>query len=249
MRVAIVGAGPGGLYLAILCKRAGLVSELTIVEQNAADSTFGFGVVFSESALEFLRNDDPQTHAAITPHLERWENINIVHRGTTITIDGVGFSAIGRLQLLQLLRHEAECEGVKVQYNRIIGDLRELGDMDLIVGADGINSIVRRVNEAAYRTEVRHLRNRFAWFGTTKRFDALTQTFVKHERGYFNAHHYRYSPNMSTFIVECDDETFCKGNLSSLDEANLKLVLKDVFADTLEGHSLVLTARFGVSSP
>lgn len=239
MRVRIVGAGPSGLYLAILLQRSGLVADLCVVEQNAPDSTFGFGVVFSDSALEFLKNDDPQTHAAITPDLERWSDIKLVHRGETVTIDGIGFTAIGRLHLLQLLQNEARKSGVRIEFNRTLTSLDELGDVDLIVGADGVNSLVRRSNEQAFGTEIKYLKNRFVWFGTTKRFDALTQTFIKCDHGNFNAHHYRYAGDMSTFIVECDAATFSRGDLEQLDEAQLKSVMEDIFADTLEGHPLV----------
>jgi 2-polyprenyl-6-methoxyphenol hydroxylase-like FAD-dependent oxidoreductase len=239
MNIAILGAGPAGLYLSILLKRSGLASALTVYEQNAADSTFGFGVVFSDSALEFLKDDDPRTHAAITPDLERWSNIKVTHRGETLTIDGVGFTAVGRLHLLQLLQREARNAGVDLRYNHTVGSLDELKDADLIVGADGINSLVRRADEAAFGTKIDYLRNRFAWFGTTKRFDALTQTFVHSRHGFFNAHHYRYSPTMSTFIVECDEKTFVDGRLGDLSEDDIKRTMEEVFADTLEGHALV----------
>lgn len=230
MQIKIIGAGPAGLYLSILLKRSGLGSNLTVFEQNAPDATFGFGIVFSDSALEFLKDDDPETYATITPDLERWNNIKIVHRGEIVTIDGAGFTAIGRLHLLQLLQQEARNVGVDIHYNHTIGDLKELGEADLIVGADGINSLVRRSDEALFGTKTGYLTNRFAWFGTTKRFDALTQTFVETEKGFFNAHHYRYSDKMSTFIVECDEKTFVDANLGSLSEIELKSTMEGVFA-------------------
>jgi len=104
MRVAILGAGPAGLYLAYLIKRRDPSVEVRVFEQNSAHATFGFGVVFSDRALEFLNEDDPETYAAIVPHLESWTDITVVHRGERVQIDGIGFAAIGRLALLRLLQ-------------------------------------------------------------------------------------------------------------------------------------------------
>src|SRR6185437_6942320 len=101
MRISILGAGPAGLYLAYLIKRRDPRARVSVFEQNASDATFGFGVVFSDRALEFLRDDDPETYAAIVPHMESWNDIAIVHRGESVSIDGIGFAAIGRLKLLQ----------------------------------------------------------------------------------------------------------------------------------------------------
>lgn len=239
MKVNILGAGPAGLYLAILLKRSGITTALTVHEQNAADSTFGFGVVFSDSALEFLKEDDPAIHAAITPDLERWQDITINHGGESVAIDGVGFTAVGRLHLLQILQREALRLGVDIRYGHTVQSLDELAGADVIVGADGVNSLVRRADETAFGTTIRYLSNRFVWFGTTKRFETLTQTFVKRRLGYFNAHHYRYSDTMSTFIIETDAATFAKSGLATLDEAALKAALEEVFADTLDGHPLI----------
>jgi 2-polyprenyl-6-methoxyphenol hydroxylase-like FAD-dependent oxidoreductase len=208
MHIAILGAGPAGLYLAYLIKRRSPETAVTLVEQNPADATFGFGVVFSDRALEFLREDDEATYSAITPHMESWSDITIVHRGERVTIDGVGFSAIGRLKLLQLLQARARSVGVEPSYQRAVKSLGELGNVDLVVGADGVNSLVRRSNENRFGASVRLLTNRFAWFGTDKRFETLTQTFIETKAGSFNAHHYRYSPDLSTFIVEVDQSDF-----------------------------------------
>src|SRR5690242_11633079 len=95
MRIVIIGAGPAGLYLSLLLKRSGAGHAVEVLEQNAPDSTFGFGVVFSDGALEFLKEDDPAIYAAMTPELESWIGLAIHHRGERVLLDGIGFSAIG----------------------------------------------------------------------------------------------------------------------------------------------------------
>jgi len=154
MRVAILGAGPAGLYAGYLLKRQWPQVDVSIIEQNTPDATFGFGVVFSDRALAFLNDDDPETYRAIVPALETWQDITLSHPGETIRIDGVGFAAIGRLHLLQLLQERARSVGVEPAYERTVTSLDELGEADLIIGADGVNSLVRRGNEAAFGTRV-----------------------------------------------------------------------------------------------
>lgn len=239
MRIVILGAGPAGLYLAYLIKRRQPDADVTVVEQNAPDATFGFGVVFSDKALEFLREDDEETYAAIIPHMESWNDIAIVHRDERVVIDGVGFAAVGRLNLLQLLQSRARSVGVTPIYRRTIRSLDELGKADLIVGADGVNSLVRRTHESEFGTRIRLLTNRFAWFGTTKLFETLTQTFIQTDLGFFNAHHYRYAPDLSTFIVETDESTFARAGFAQMDEAASRQLCERIFARALDGHSLV----------
>ena len=239
MRIAILGAGPAGLYLAYLIKRRQPDADVSVFEQNAANATFGFGVVFSDKALDFLREDDPQTHAAIAPHMESWNDITLAHRGELVVIDGVGFAAIGRLKLLQLLQARAASVGVKPVFGHAVQNLDDLDTADLIVGADGVNSLVRRSQAGELGSTVRLMTNRFAWFGTTKRFETLTQTFIETEIGCFNAHHYRYAPELSTFIVEVDESTFSRAGLAQLEEAEGRRLCEKVFATTLHGHSLI----------
>ena len=239
MRIAILGAGPAGLYLAYLIKRRQPGAAVTVVEQNPADATFGFGVVFSDRALEFLREDDPETHAAIVLHMESWDDITIVHQGERVVIDGIGFGAIGRLKLLQLLQARALSVGVEPTYRRAVKNLDELKDADLIVGADGVNSLVRRSYEREFGASVRLLTNRFTWFGTAKRFETLTQTFVETDLGFFNAHHYRHSPELSTFVVEVDQATFARAGFDQMAERETRALCESVFAQALDGHALI----------
>src|SRR3974390_2043607 len=171
MRIAILGAGPAGLYLSFLLKRRSPEADITVIEQNPADATFGFGVVFSDRALEFLREDDEPTYAAIVPQMESWNDIALVHRGERIVIDGVGFAAIGRLKLLQLLQERAFSVGIAPIYRRTVDTLDELTGFDLIVGADGVNSLVRRTPAEQFGGRACSLHHTFRLVGTGKRFE------------------------------------------------------------------------------
>jgi 2-polyprenyl-6-methoxyphenol hydroxylase-like FAD-dependent oxidoreductase len=237
MKMLIAGAGPAGLYLAYLVKRKLPAWEVRVVEQNARDSTFGFGVVFSERALEFLRADDAETYERITPAMEAWTDITVVLRGTPVVIDGIGFSAIGRLRFLQLLRGQLEAAGVSPEYGLVLGEKENLQAFDLVVAADGANSTVRK--NADFGTTISPLDNKFAWFGTDRVFETLTQTFVENEAGTFNAHHYRHSPAMSTFVFECDAATWMRAGFAAMDEPATLAYCERVFAATLRGHKLV----------
>jgi 2-polyprenyl-6-methoxyphenol hydroxylase-like FAD-dependent oxidoreductase len=237
MKVLVVGAGPAGLYFSYLFKKRHPDCELRIVEQNAADSTFGFGVVFSDRALEFLRGDDPATYGLITPQMEAWSDITVVHRGTPVVIDGIGFAAIGRLTFLQLMQRQLASVRLFPEFKKVISEKEELQGYDLVVAADGANSFARKAGD--FGTSVTPLTNKFAWYGTTKIFDTLTQTFVTNEHGTFNAHHYRHSPQLSTFVVECDAATWERAGFSSMNDENTLRYCEGVFAQTLEGHGLV----------
>jgi 2-polyprenyl-6-methoxyphenol hydroxylase-like FAD-dependent oxidoreductase len=235
MKILTVGAGPAGLYFSYLLKKRHPDWTIRVVEQNRADATFGFGVVFSDRALEFLRGDDPATYDLITPQMESWSDITVVHRGTPVVIDGIGFAAIGRLKLLGLLQQQAASVGVVPEYETVVS--AEQPGYDLVVAADGVNSSTRRWHN--FKTSISRLENRFAWFGTTKVFGTLTQTFVTNEHGTFNAHHYRHAPKMSTFVVECDPLTWDRAAFAAMDEGETMAYCEQVFADTLDGHRLV----------
>lgn len=249
MKVAVIGAGPAGLYFAYLLKRRRRDARIRVFEQNRAEATFGFGVVFSARALAFLRGDDAETYDLVTPRMESWSDITLVHRGRTVRIDGIGFAAIGRLELLDLLRRRAQAVGVEPEYERPVASLDELADTDLIVGADGVNSLVRRTHEAAFGARVTLLGNKFAWYGTTKRFDTLTQTFIRNDHGVFNAHHYRYSAGMSTFLVETDAPTWERAGFACMSAEEAKVYCERVFAEALDGRPLVANKSVWRSFP
>ena len=239
MRLAVIGGGPGGLYFAYLWKKRHPDATVDLFEQNPAGATWGFGVVFSDQALEFLRADDPETVDAIAPRMERWKNITLKLRGESVEIDGVGFSSIGRLELLKLLQARARDAGVAARYETTIATVDQFAGYDLIVAADGLNSLVRRSFEKEFGASVTTSTNKFAWYGTTKTFATLSQTFVQTEHGHFNAHHYRYSPSMSTFLVECDAATWQAYGFADKSIEESQAICEGVFADALDGHKLI----------
>jgi 2-polyprenyl-6-methoxyphenol hydroxylase-like FAD-dependent oxidoreductase len=237
LKILVAGAGPAGLYFAYLAKRRAPQWDIRVVEQNPADATFGFGVVFSDRALEFLRADDPSTYELITPRMQTWSDLTVVHRGTPVVIDGIGFAAIGRLELLRLLQQQAASVGITPEFNRPLASENELATFDLVVAADGANSFVRRTRD--FGTRIGQCTNKFAWFGTRKLFATLTQTFVQNEHGTFNAHHYRHAADMSTFVAECDAATWQRAGFARMDEPATLAYLQELFRETLEGEPLV----------
>ena len=239
MRVIIVGAGPAGLYTAIALKRARPDLEIRVVEQNPADVTFGFGVVFSRQALTFLRKDDPSTADLIDPNMKHWSGITVIHAGQRITIDGIGFSGIGRLELLQLLQHRARALHIEPEYATRIDASTDLSDFDLIIGADGFNSAVRRSAPQNFGEEISLLQNRFAWFGADQEFDSLTQAFIDTPYGPMNTHHYAYAPGRATFIIEMGNDTFEASGFGQMSEEQYRTQCERLFASSLSNTRLI----------
>jgi 2-polyprenyl-6-methoxyphenol hydroxylase-like FAD-dependent oxidoreductase len=239
MKIKIVGAGPAGLHFAALMKRHDPAHEITIYERSARDATWGFGVVFSDRALEFLRSGDPELFEYLSAHMEQWPEITIVHNDTRIPVAGNGFTAIGRLELLTLLYDFTEALGVNIEFETEKTSLADLGEADLIVGANGAFSWVRAENEAKFGTTVDWRPNRFIWYGATKPFNSLTLTFRDTDAGVFCAHHYRYSPERSTFLVEVTDATWHRAGFETMSAEDTVAYCERVFANDLEGHRIL----------
>ena len=239
MKVAIVGAGPAGLYLAILLKRDDPSHRVAVYERNRLDDTFGFGVVFSDETMENVGEADPETNDALAAAAARWEDIEIHYRDTVTRSTGHRFSGVERKTLLELLARRAEGLGVELYWQREVGDLSALPGADLIVAADGVGSPTRDRMAQAFEPSIDWRRNRFVWLGTTRPFPAFTFYFKTSRAGLWRTHAYQYAPGRSTFIVEAREETWAASGLGESDEPGTLAYLEGLFERELEGHSLI----------
>jgi anthraniloyl-CoA monooxygenase len=233
VNIEIVGAGPAGLYLATLLKKLDRGVDVRVLERNAPDATFGFGVVFSEETLGALRDADPETHLEMTDTFARWDRIDIRYRGRELSSRGHSFSAIARRRLLEILQQRCRELGVTLEFGV---EVEELPAADLVVGADGANSLVRRLRD--FGTKVRTEGSKYVWFGTDHVFDAFTFAFRETEHGLFNAHAYPYDERMSTFIVECPEAVWRASGLDEMDEQESLTFCEQLFANELRGREL-----------
>jgi len=239
VRTTVLGAGPAGLYLSILLKKADPRNEVVVVERNPPDATFGFGVVFSEETLGRLRDADEPTFTAITDAWASWTTIDVHFGGEVIRSHGHRFSAIRRTTLLGILQRRARELGVEMRFEQEVRDLGELPDADLLVGADGINSLVRHAHEEAFGPRMDTYPTRFAWFGTDVALDAFTFAFAETEHGVFQAHAYPFDAGTSTFIVETREDTWRRAGLDALSEEESLAFCRELFAPVLDGRELL----------
>jgi len=244
MKVEIVGAGPGGLYLAIVLRKADRGVDVRVLERNPPDATFGFGVVFSEETMAALRDADPETHLEITDTFARWDRIDIRFGGRELSSRGHSFSAIARKRLLEILQRRARDLGAELEFGV---EVEELPDADLVVGADGANSLVRRLRD--FGTKVRTEGSKYVWFGTDHVFDAFTFAFRETEHGLFNAHAYPYDERRSTFIVECPEAVWRSAGLDEMDENESLAFCEQLFANELRGHELLSNRSLWLDFP
>jgi anthraniloyl-CoA monooxygenase len=240
MKIAIIGGGPAGMYFAILMKKANAAHDITIYERNGPDDTFGWGVVFSGKTLRNLQAADAQSHAEITRDFVAWDNVDVVHREAKVSIHGNSFSGIARLRLLKILQHRCEELGIEIQFHTEISDIPRLAlDSDLLIGADGVNSSTRKNFGDHFQTNLSVRPNKYIWYGTHQLFHGLTLTFRASEAGVFAAHSYKFSPTTSTFIVECDLQTWNSAGLAGMSDEDTRRYLEHVFARDLNGHELL----------
>ena len=239
MKIGIAGGGPAGLYFALLMKQLKAAHEIRLLEQNSANATYGWGVVFSDRAVSFLENSAPDFHHDIKSNLEIWDKLVILHKGQPVAIDGSVFSGISRIQLLHILHEHCRRRGVELQFETRLADPAIFSDCDLIVGADGVSSFVRQKYSAFFQPSLELRSNKYIWYGTPRLFDALSLIFRENQDGVFVAHAYRYNQTTSAFIVECDAATWEKAGLASMSDTESRTYCEKVFEKDLHGHPLL----------
>ena len=241
MKILCFGGGPASLYFSILMKKQDPNHEITVIERGARNSTWGFGVVFSDDTMRNFMDADARTYRQIVDAFIYWDGIETTIHDKTIRSGGHGFCGMSRLRLLNIFHDRCDELGVTLQFETDITDLNQLNmdQYDLVVAGDGITSMIRQAHEEAFGTSMDWRKNRFCWLATTRPLADFNFIFRQNQHGWWWAHAYGYEDGMSTWIVECSDETFANSGLGELDEDATRRYCEDIFARDLDGHPLV----------
>lgn len=239
MRIVCIGGGPAGLYFSILIKKAYPDTEITVLERNRSDDTFGWGVVFSDETLSGFEEADPESYAEITANFKTWRDIETYYRGTCTVSKGHGFSALSRKTLLLILHERCRQLGVELQFETEIADPEVYRDADLVLGCDGVNSTVRARYADIFKPSLDWRQCKFCWLGTDKPLDAFTFIFKEHTSGLFQIHAYPFEDGLSTWIVECREEVWRRAGLDQATEKDTIAFCQELFAEDLAGHRLL----------
>ncbi len=249
MKITILGAGPAGLYCGLLIKKAYPAYEITILERNPRDVTYGWGVVFSDRTLASFQRADYKTFEEISSHFVIWDAIDVYYRDETIRCGGHIIASIGRKQLLHILQQRCDELAITLKFNSEVQDIANLEDYDVLIAGDGINSIVRKTYASFLKPEIMPGKAKYIWLGANKVLDAFTFIFRENEHGLFQVHAYPSSGTTSTFIVECDERTWLRAGLDTADEATSIAYCEQLFARDLEGASLISNNSKWISFP
>jgi anthraniloyl-CoA monooxygenase len=242
LNVAVVGGGPGGLYSALLIKKSHPGWDVAVLERNAADATYGWGVVFSDRTLTSFREADYRTYVEIVDRFVTWDAIDVRYRDQTVRCEGQGFSGIARKALLQLLQERCAEVGVQLRFETEVHDAASLSDADLVVAADGVHSLLRSSAEERFRPRYDNGLSRYIWFGVEHPFDSFTFIFRTNDHGTFQAHAYPFDGSMSTFIVETSEATWRRAGLDVASEVDNLTYCEKLFAPELHGRELLSNA-------
>lgn len=245
MKIVCLGGGPAGLYFAISMKLRDPAHEITILERNKADDTFGWGVVLSDETLSNLAKNDQKSADMIHAHFAYWDDIALIHQGQRLVSSGHGFCGIGRKKMLLLLQERARELGVILKFETEFEDVETyMKDYDLVIAADGINSRTRDHFAEHFKPEIDQRACKFVWLGTHQKFDdAFTFIFEETEHGWVWAHAYQFDNDTATFIVECSEATWAKWGFGEMTQEESIAACEEIFKNHLGGHELISNAK------
>lgn len=239
MKISVVGGGPGGLYFAILAKKAHPSWDIDVYERNRADDTFGFGVVFSDQTLGFLDEYDNPSYESIRRKFAYWDDVDVHYQGQVLRCAGNGFCGCSRLTLLQLLHKRATELEVGLHFEHEVSSEQEFADSDLIIAADGLASVIRDKYAEDFGTRIQVRRNYFCWLGSSRELDAFKYFFRKTEHGIIVMHAYQYEQGKSTWVCEMQPSTWQGFGFDTMPEADCAKLLEKIFSEELDGHPLI----------
>lgn len=245
MRIACVGGGPAGLFLATLLAR-GSRHSVSVFDRDPPDASYGFGVVMSRMSSARLRAVAPDVIDEISSLGVRWDGVEVQAWGDVARSQGHAFSAVGRNEMLRVLRKHARDAGVRIFQPWRVAGLGGVRGYDLVIAADGAGSGVRQELADHFKPSVRYGSSRYVWCGATRPFDCMTFLFAQGPHGPIGAHVYPYSRTASTFLIEAPEQVWRSAGL--LDDATRPPGWTDqrlldycgqMFGDALGGAQLV----------
>ncbi|MBL8581789.1 MAG: bifunctional salicylyl-CoA 5-hydroxylase/oxidoreductase, partial [Rhizobiaceae bacterium] len=245
MKIAVLGGGPAGLYFAICMKLRNSDHQVTVIERNRPDDTFGWGVVLSAETLDNLNANDPVSATWIKRHFAYWDDIAVIHDGVRIVSTGHGFCGIGRKRLLELLQRRARSLDIELKFQSEFDDPRPFMEThDLVVAADGLNSRSRATFAEVFKPDIDVRKCKFVWLGTHQKFDdAFTFIFEKTDLGWVWAHAYQFDEDTATFIIECSQETWDRYGFGGMTQQESIATCEKIFEKHLGGHPLMTNAN------
>lgn len=243
--IAVIGGGPAGLYFAISLKLRNPSTNITIIERNKANDTFGWGVVLSDETLSNLENNDTVSAKYIRENFAYWDDIALHHQGKKMLSTGHGFCGIGRKKLLIILQKRALELGIKLNFESEAETAASyMKQYDLVVAADGLNSKTRNEFDNVFKPDVDMRTCQFVWLGTHQKFDdAFTFIFEKTKHGWVWAHAYQFDNDTATFIVECSQQTFDAFGFATLSQQESISICEDIFKNHLGNNELMTNAN------